>query len=230
MGQWVAIRQEDQNVFSGYLAVPPKGYGPGLLLLQEIWGVNPHIRSLADQYAADGYVVLAPDVFWRQQNRVALEYSQVGTEQAYRHYGALDFAQTAQDLAAAIEHLSAYPIVQGGIGAMGFCLGGRLAFLLGGNPRLSAVVSYYGSGLGNHLDIIPNLKCPLLFHFAGEDHLIPLSEVDALMPKIQASVEASHHIYDGQKHGFNCPERASYSQRSAALAKARTLEFLSRHL
>lgn len=230
MGLWVGISKEDPKVFSGYLAMPPKGFGPGLLLLQEIWGVNEHIRDLAEQYAADGYVVLAPDMFWRQDMRVELPYDEPGTVRAYEHLRALDFAQADSDLKLAIALLAGLPCVAGEIAALGYCLGGRLAFLAASSGKVHAAVSYYGSGLGQHAGQLRSLKCPMLFHFAEQDHLIPLPDAMEWLSLIPRQTPVEHFVYAGRGHGFNCPYRPAYAQADAALAKGRTLQFLARHL
>lgn len=230
MGLWVGIAKDDPKVFSGYLAMPPRGFGPGLLLLQEIWGVNGHIRDLAEQYAADGYVVLAPDMFWRQKARVELPYDEAGTARAYEHLRTLDFAEAQADLDAATAFLAGLPSVDGGIGALGYCLGGRLAFLAASGGKVQAAVSYYGSGLGQHIDQLRALACPMLFHFAEQDHLIPLAEARQWLSSIPQPTPVEHFVYAGRGHGFNCPYRPAYGQRDGALAKGRTLQFLARHL
>ncbi|WP_456021884.1 dienelactone hydrolase family protein [Pseudomonas protegens] len=230
MGQWVTIKQEGSKLFSGYLSLPPKGEGPALMILQEIWGVNAHIRALAEQYAADGFVVLAPDVFWRQKTKLDLDYSVSHTKIAYAHYQALDYALTGSDLSLAVDFLVGSPVVNGKVAVMGFCMGGRLAFSLAGDPRLAAGVSYYGSGIAAHAEQLKKLEFPFLFHFAELDHLIPVEEVGRIMPMVHSAGDAQVYVYSGAQHGFNCPLRASYSRRDALLAKARTLEFLAAHL
>jgi len=230
MGRWVAMLAAQESDFSGYLCVPPSGRGPGLLLIQEIWGVNAHIRAMADAYAAEGFVVLAPDVFWRQQVRIDLAYDDAGINQAYRHYNALDMDQACDDLGRAIEYLKGCEFIEGKLGVLGYCLGGTLAYSLAANEHLSAGVSYYGSGIGGMLNKIPQMAFPFLFHFAADDHLIAMEEITRLQPLISATGDGTFRIYDGQRHGFNCAERASYSMQAALLAKARTLRFFAQHL
>ncbi|POF42434.1 hypothetical protein B0D71_13540 [Pseudomonas laurylsulfativorans] len=230
MGRWVAMSEGGGSDFSGYLCVPPSGRGPGLLLIQEIWGVNAHIRAMADAYAAEGFVVLAPDVFWRQQARIDLTYDDAGIELAYKHYNALDMYQACDDLGRAVEYLKGCEFVEGRLGVLGYCLGGTLAYSLAANEHLSAGVSYYGSGIGGMLNKTPRMAFPFLFHFAGDDHLIAMEEVTRLKPLLSATGDATFRIYEGQRHGFNCVERNSYSMKAALLAKADTLRFLAQHL
>ena len=224
MGQWVSLGGEAGGAFSGYLAEPPAGSGPGLLLIQEIWGVNEHIQSLADQYAADGFVVLAPDVFWRQQPRVDLSYDDLGTTQAYQHYQALDFSFATRDLSQALAFLKGLKSVNERVGALGFCMGGRLAFSLASDPNLDAGVSYYGSGI--EVSQTQAQQAPFLFHFAGNDHLIPVDEALSLTEQICRRGSVEYHFYAGAQHGFNCSLRSAYQPPAALLAKTRTLSFL----
>ncbi|MDR0278760.1 MAG: dienelactone hydrolase family protein [Paucimonas sp.] len=226
MGQWIDIQGAGLEGFSGYLALPQGGSGPGLLLLQEIWGVNGHIRDLAGQFAAEGFVVLAPDVFWRQQRRVDLTYDPAGTAQARAYYQALDIAQARTDLAVAVDVLGDLPQVNGRLGVVGYCMGGKLAYELGEHPRLSAGVSYYPGGIAETVQRIERLACPYLFHFASDDQLIDLAEVRLLQPLMARSGEVSVEIHQGVGHGFACPRRPAWSMAAALSAKASTLWFL----
>jgi len=226
MGQWIEIQGAGLEGFSAYLALPHGGTGPGLLLLQEIWGVNRHIRELAAQFAAEGFVVLAPDVFWRSQRRVDLAYDAAGTAQARALYQALDIAQARADLGAALEALGDLPQVDGRLGVVGYCMGGKLAYELGDHPRLSAGVSYYGSAIAETVQRVSRLACPYLFHFASDDQLIDLAQMRLLQPLMARSGEVSFEIHQGVGHGFACPERPAYAMRAALSAKATTLWFL----
>ncbi|QXI30926.1 dienelactone hydrolase family protein [Pseudomonas vanderleydeniana] len=230
VGEWIDIAGQGPGGYSGYLALPPRGSGPGLLLIQEIWGVNEHIRSLAEQYAADGFVVLAPDVFWRREYRTELAYDPEGTQAAYLHYQAMDALVARQDLELAIKRLQTLSQVAGRIGVVGYCMGGKLAYELASTQGLSAGVSYYGSNIAETLARNPAMAFPYLFHFAEEDHLITAAQVGELMPLIAATGEVSFELYPGVGHGFACPHRPNYSMEAALAAKASTLSFLCRHL
>ena len=116
--KWITISPTDKSTFSGYLALPPAGTGPGLVLIQEIWGVNDHIRAIAEQYALDGFVVLAPDVFWRQQTRTDLNYTETGTADAFELMKSTDFSQATEDVVTAIEHLRGLSQVSGKVGVL----------------------------------------------------------------------------------------------------------------
>ncbi len=216
--------------FAGYLAVPPAGSGPGLVLFQEIFGVNEHIRAVAEQYALDGFVVLAPDVFWRDAPRVELGY--VGDERAraIALMQALKPADALADIAAAVATLRARPETAGRkVGAIGYCMGGRFAYLAAATTALDAAVPFYGGGIHNNLDRAAAIGCPVQFHYAEIDDNIPLEAVDRVR-QAMAGKPAELHVYPGAHHGFNCWARASYDAASAALAHGRATTFLAQHL
>jgi len=227
---WIDIATHDNQSFGGYLALPPTGTGPGLVLIQEIWGVNSHIRAVAEQYALDGYVVLAPDVFWRLEPRVDLEYDATGTEQALGLLHALDFANAGKDVSAAVECLKGRPEVTGKVAALGFCMGGQLAYRAAASGSADAAVCYYGGGIQNNLQLAAQIEQPILFHYAQLDQLIPSDAVAQVKAAFADKPQAEFFDYAGVDHGFNCWGRPMYDQRAAALAHGRSLEFLARHL
>ncbi|MFL1407185.1 dienelactone hydrolase family protein [Marinobacter sp. M1N3S26] len=228
--QWINVTNSDGDTFDAYLALPPTGEGPGLVLIQEIWGVNAHIRTLAEQYALDGFVVLAPDVFWRQERRVDLPYDKQGSEKAFSLVKATDAEKNGADMAATVAHLRNLEQVTGKVGVMGFCFGGQLAYRAAATGKPDAAVSYYGGGTHNHLGLATDVRQPILFHFGAEDPMIPTEAVDSIRQALAHNDQAQFHVYPGADHGFNCWGRPSYHQKAAALAHGRTLEFLATHL
>lgn len=228
--QWIEIRNAAGETFSGYLSLPPSGKGPGLVLVQEIWGVNSHIRAVADQYALDGYVVLAPDMFWRHQPRVDLDYDQAGSAQAFALLQKLDRALAASDLGSAADVLRARPEVCGKVGVLGFCIGGQMAYRLAAAGKVDAAIAYYGGGIQDKLELAKQITCPILFHYAGLDKLIPAEAVAAVKRAFAGRTNALFHDYPDSDHGFNCWGRPAYHQKNAALAHGRSLEFLAAHL
>ena len=216
--------------FDACLALPPAGHGPGLLLLQEIFGVNAHIRAVAEQYALDGFVVLAPDVFWQQQRRLDIGYTPEDIQRGRALAMATDRAAMQRDLADAVAHLRARPEVQSrGLGAIGYCMGGRLAYVAAATAGVDAAVAYYGGGIQDMLDLAPRIQCPMQFHYGALDANIPLSTVDQVRSAM-AGKPAEVWVYEAADHGFNCWARGSYQAASAALAHGRTLQFLSTQL
>ena len=156
--RWIDIQTAQGETFSGYLTLPPTGSGPGIVLVQEIWGVNEHIRAVAEQYALDGYVVLAPDVFWRLSPRVDLAYDDAGTQQAFGYYQRVDTALAAADVAAAVATLRQLPQVTGKVATLGFCLGGQLAYRAAALSQADAAVCYYGGGIHDQLAAMPSVN------------------------------------------------------------------------
>jgi carboxymethylenebutenolidase len=222
---WIEI----EPGFAGYLALPPAGQGPGLVLWQEIFGVNDHIRGVAEQYALDGFVVLAPDAFWRQAPRVELGYEGADRDQAMRLMQGYAGDQALADIASSVRALRARPEVQGKVGSFGYCMGGRLAYLAAATAGIDAAVAFYGGGIHNQLERAGAIHCPIQFHYAGSDDHIPPAAVDSVKAAL-AGKEAEVHVYPGSAHGFNCWARASYHAPSAALAHGRALAFLARAL
>lgn len=228
--EWLEIDSHDGQRFGIYVARPPRasvgGAGPGLLLLQEIFGVNEHIRAVAAQYALHGFTVYAPDIFWRQAPRFDVGYGPEDAAQARALLAQLDMALTLQDLACAASALRKAVGPERKIASLGYCLGGRLAYLTAAQGLVDAAVSYYGGGI--HAVLERPLNVPVLLHFAEQDHLIPPEAVAAVQAALGANPQVQIHTYPGADHGFNCWARAMYQQRTALLAHGRTLEFLAR--
>ncbi len=225
--RWIDIAAQDGGKFKGYLSLPPKGKGPGLVLIQEIFGVNRHIQAVADQYASDGYTVLAPDVFWRMQPMLDLGYGQDDFQKGIDYMQKMDFGAAVKDLAATVTKLRTLPECGGKVASLGFCMGGMLSYLCAANAGVDAAVCYYGGGIHTKLDEAPKVKCPILFHFGGNDSYIPPAAVDAVKKTFSGREGARIDVYANMEHGFNCWERPAYNQQAAALARGRSLSFLA---
>jgi carboxymethylenebutenolidase len=229
--RWIDSKAQDGGTFKGYLSLPHQadkgGKGPGILLIQEIFGVNPHIRGVADQYASDGYTVLAPDLFWRMQAMVELGYGPDDRQTGIGYMQRMDFAAAVADLAATAATLRALPECGGKVASIGYCMGGLLSYLCAANIGVDAAVCYYAGGIQNKLEEAGKIKCPLLFHFGGNDAHIPAAAVDAVKQTFAGREAVRIDVYPGAEHGFNCWDRSSYNQQSAALARGRSLSFLA---
>jgi carboxymethylenebutenolidase len=200
------------------------------VLWQEIFGVNPHIRAVAEQYALDGFVVLAPDTFWRQAPRVELGYEGADREQAFGLMQGYTGASALADISASVAALRARPEVAGAkVGSFGYCMGGRLAYLSAATAGVDAAVAFYGGGIQGQLDRAASITCPVQFHYAEHDDHIPPEAVENVRTAM-AGKAAEVHVYPGAHHGFNCWARGSYHAPSAALAHGRALAFLAQHL
>lgn len=228
--KWIDIRTAAGETFGGYLSLPPTGRGPGIVLIQEIWGVNAHIRAVADQYALDGYVVLAPDVFWRLEPRVDLAYDEAGSAKAFGFLRSVDLKLATSDIGSAVDTLKGLPELNGKVATLGFCIGGQLSYRVAAIGKPDAAIAYYGGGIQDNLDLAGQIRQPILFHYAGLDKLIPQTAVDAVKAKFSEGNNARFFDYPDSDHGFNCWGRPAYNQKNAALARGRTLQFLAENL
>lgn len=226
MGTFVTLSAADGFQFPAYVAQPAGQAKGGLVVLQEIFGVNSHIRAVADGYAAEGYFVVAPSTFHRVQSGVDLGYAEadMGAGMALKTaVEALPAPGVLADIQAAIGHAA-----QGGkVGIVGYCWGGlltwRSACTLHG---LSAAVPYYGGGMTTPAEVARQPRVPVLAHFAEEDKWIPLDSVRAFE---QAHPGVTVHTYAAH-HGFNCDQRGAWNPQAAQLARQRSLAFLAQHL
>jgi carboxymethylenebutenolidase len=217
----IELRASDGFTLAAYKAEPagkPKG---GLVIIQEIFGVNHHIRAVADRFAALGYVTLAPALFDRVQRGVELGYDETAVETGRNLRSRVPLEDTLQDVVAAVAALKG----SGRIGVIGYCWGGSLAFLSATRlDGIAGTVGYYGSMIAAHAGEKP--KVPVLLHFGDGDQGIPMTDVEKVMA---ARPEISVFIYPAG-HGFSCDERASFDKSSHELALRRTLAFLREHV
>lgn len=227
--QWIDVKAADGGTYGAYLSLPPLGKGPGIVLFQEIFGVNRHIRAVADQYALDGFVVLAPDLFWRQAPRVELGYEGADREKALALMKGADPKLLAEDIKTTVAALRARPELAGKLAAVGYCLGGRLAYGAAAMASVDAAVAYYGGGIQDQLERAASIRCAIQFHYGANDHAIPMEAVEKVKAAF-AGKPAEFHVYPDAGHGFNCWDRSAYHAPSAALAHGRTLQFLTKNL
>ncbi len=227
-GTTVKISAADGGIFEGYLAMPEGGSGPGLILAQEIFGINRHMREVADLFAEEGYVVLAPDLFWRLAAGVELGYEGIDLETAFSFHERFGIDQAIHDINDAIRTLRARPECNGKVGVLGFGLGGRLAYLAAARLKIDAAVSYYGMELEQHLEEARAVHCPIVFHFGADDGYTPPGVRVAVRKEFAGREGAEIYIYAGADHGFYNPERGKFNKPAATLAHTRTIGFLQR--
>lgn len=224
MGANVQLKAADGHSFEAYVAKPAGKPIGGIVLIQEIFGVNSHIQQVADMYASEGYMVVAPPTMSRIEANVNLGYTEADMQAGFKLKTAVDQLPNSPvmlDLQAALNLAKE----AGKVAVIGYCWGGLLTWRSAANlSGLSAAVPYYGGGIPNESSLKTN--CPVLAHFADEDSYIPLDSVEAFG---KAHPEVEIHIYQAH-HGFNCDQRGSYNATAAKLAKERTLEFLKKHL
>src|SRR5689334_7705176 len=226
----VTIKSFDGGEFDAYLALPASGYGPGIVVLQEIFGVNDHIRSVADWYAAHGFVAIAPDLFWRMEPGIQLTDKGDDWQKAIGYYQRLDEAKAVEDAAATLDFLKRHAACSGRAGAVGFCLGGNLAYLLSVRFKPDCAVGYYGVSIEKSLNEAGNLTTPLLLHIAGDDKFCPPEAQRQIHDTLDGNPLVTIFDYPNEGHAFGRNGGEHYSAAAAELANLRTLEFFVNHL
>ncbi len=224
MGSYITIAANDgSGEFRAYLAVPKSGKGPGIVLAQEIFGINAYVRDMADYYAEEGYVVLAPDLFWRQQPDVDLGYTPEDWQTAFGLFQGFDQDKGIADIDATLAVLRRRPEFEGKAGVLGFCLGGKLAYLAACRCNIDAAVGYYGVGIQDRLDEAANIRGRLVLHFAEDDKFCPAPARDAIFAALQARPNVELYLYQGVDHAFARPASEHYDKPSALVAHERSV-------
>lgn len=223
MGQFIEITAEDGGRFRGYLALPEKGSGPGIILCQEIFGINKYIRDVADYYAEEGYIVLAPDLFWRMERDVDLSYDPASWQKAFGFFQKFDVMQGVADIRAGVNHLRSMAQCKGKVGALGFCLGGKLAYLSAALAGVDCAVSYYGVGIEERLDLEKKIKCPLVLHIAEKDQYVPPAAQQKIKEAFGNRPDVEVYIYPGMDHAFARPEGDHYDKPATMMAHTRSI-------
>lgn len=228
MGSFVDLTAADGFTFPAYVAEPAGKPRGAIVVVQEIFGVNAHIRAVADGYAADGYLAIAPATFHRVKPGVELGYTPDDMKAGSglkSEVEALPAPGVLQDLQAAVDYGA--KLGTGKVGIVGYCYGGLLTWRAAEQVHgLSAAVPYYGGGVTTPAEIARKPKVPVLAHFGAKDHYITLDTVEAFKA---AHPEVETHVYDAD-HGFNCDHRGSWNEPAAKLARERTLAFFAKHV
>ena len=223
MGQTITLKAKDGFSFSAYRADPagtPKG---AIVVIQEIFGVNHHIKAVADGYAKQGYVAVAPALFDRAEKNVELGYDQAGMTAGRGLIGKIPMEKVGEDTRAAIDYAKQF----GKVGIIGYCLGGSVAFRAATQLNgITAAVGYYGGQIASIADQKP--KVPTMLHFGDQDQSIPPADVDKI--KAARGGDTQIFVYQGAGHGFNCDERPSWNEEAAKTALQRTLDFFKKHV
>lgn len=211
--------------------LPPSGTGPGILLLQEIFGISSYIRSRAADLAAAGYVVHAPELYWRLTDGGLDEDAPDVLERGMALAGRLPWDEAVRDAQAALGALRSAPEVTGPVAIVGFCYGGGLGFAVAAQEAPNALVSYYGSALPTLLDLAPQVRVPSLHHFGTADTYIPLDVVGRVRQAVQqVGPQVELELYEGAGHAFDNPSPMFHHAAASAQAWPRTLRFLAEHL
>ncbi len=222
-GRYITVTAKDGGSFKAYLAAPEKGSGPGIVLLQEIFGINAYIRGVADYYAEEGYVVLAPDLFWRIEPGIELGFGDEDRKKAFAYREKFDVDKAVDDIGATVAALRHLPECKGKIGAIGFCLGGLLAYLSAARLGIDCAVSYYGVGIEKALGEAAKIKCPMVLHIAEKDKWTPPEVVSAIKGAFEGRPEVEIYVYPGVDHAFSRDGGSNFDKPAAMMAHSRSI-------
>ena len=227
----VTIHAADGGGFSAYLATPKSGKGAGILLIQEIFGVNKVMRDLANGFAAQGYAVMCPDLFWRQEPGVNItDQSEAEWKKAFALYQGFNADKGVDDLKATLAALRKHAACTGKVGSVGYCLGGKLAYLMATRSDADANVGYYGVGIQDSLGEAKSIKKPLMLHIAGKDQFVPPEAQTKIKQGLQTNSLVTLYSYPEQDHAFARVGGQHYDKAAADLANKRTADFFKQHL
>ncbi|MCC6597177.1 MAG: dienelactone hydrolase family protein [Alphaproteobacteria bacterium] len=225
---FVTIKAHDGQDFEAYIAFPEKTPAPVVILIQEIFGINHEMREKCDAMAAKGYIALCPDLFWRIEPGIHLtDRIPEQLERAFTLFGQFDQEQGLEDLRATLAHARAMKECAGPVTCIGYCLGGKLAYMMAARTDIDATVSYYGVGLGTMLEEADKITTPLLLHIAGEDEYVPKNEQADIQSTMLEHPTAELYVYPGMSHAFARGEGLHYNEQAAQMANKRTDAFLT---
>lgn len=227
----VTVKAADGGSFSAYVAQPSAKPAAAVVVIQEIFGVNQVMRDLTDAYAAQGYLAICPDLFWRIEPGIDItDKSEAEWQKAFDLFGKFDVDLGIQDLIATLAQVRAMDGCTGKAGTVGYCLGGKLAYLMATRSDADANVSFYGVGLDELVGEADKITSPYLCHVAERDGFVPKEAQDTFIPVLDANAHATVHVYAGQDHAFARVGGDHYDKVSADLANGRTAEFFGKHL
>jgi len=228
----ISIPAGDGGSFSAYVAKPAGGGpAPGLVVIQEIFGVNQVMRDLCDGFAAQGWLAVCPDLFWRQEPGVQItDKTQEEWNRAFALMNGMDQDKAVDDLKATLAWLRQNPDCTGKAGSVGYCLGGRLAFMMAARSDSDANVSYYGVGLDGLTGEAASITKPLLMHIAEKDQFVPAEAREKILAAVKGNPNVTAHVYPGVDHAFARAGGAHFDAEAAELANGRTAAFFKQHL
>ncbi len=230
IGRTITIKGKDGD-FNAYLAQPGTGRGPGIVIIQEIFGVNKVMRNIADAFAARGFFALAPDLFWRLEPDVQLtDKTKADWDRAFSLMNRFDAGKGVEDIQTTIDYLRKVDGCSGKVGAVGYCLGGLLAYLTAARTDSDASVGYYGVNIQQMLGEAANIKKPLMLHIAGRDQFVPPEAQKKIIDGLKGNSRVTIHIYPEMDHAFARQGGEHYDHASAELANGRTSTFFRQHL
>lgn len=229
-GERMTIQTPD-GAFSAYVARPKAEKAPAIVVIQEIFGVNAVMRAIADDLAAQGYLAICPDLFWRIEPNIDItDQSEAEWAKAFELYNAFNVDKGVEDIAATLAAIRADPGCNGKVGSVGFCLGGLLSFLTATRTDVDAAVCFYGVGIENKTDEAKALTKPVMLHVAEEDQFVPKPAQAVLTQGLSGNHMVTIHTYAGRDHAFARKGGAHYDAADAALAEHRTIAFFEANL
>jgi carboxymethylenebutenolidase len=229
-GKEIQIQGPDGS-FMGYLATPPSGKGPGVVVIQEIFGVNQVMRQITDMYARAGYLALCPDLFWRQEPGIQItDKTEQEWQKAFALYNGFDVDKGMADIAATVLALRNLDGCTGKVGSTGYCLGGLLAYLTACRTDAEASVGYYGVGIERRLPEAQNMRGYCMLHIAEADKFVPTEAQEKIKSAFAKNPKLVVHSYPGMDHAFCRYGGEHFDQSNCDLANGRTLEFFKQHL
>lgn len=222
------IPSKDGQSFTAYVAMPAKLPAPTVIVIQEIFGVNAELRKKCDDLAAEGFIAVAPDLFWRMEPNVQLtDQSEAEWAKAFDLYNRFDIDLGVEDLRATHHVFRGHAHSTGVVGCVGYCLGGKLAYLMAARSRVDAAVAYYGVGIEAMLDEAATIKKPLLMHIAEGDQFVPPEAQEKIKEGLKNKAAVTLYSYPGCDHAFARGHGQHYDPAAAKIANERTLEFLT---
>jgi carboxymethylenebutenolidase len=217
--------------FGAYLAIPAKTPAPGLVVAQEIFGVNQVMRDVCDWLASEGYLACCPDIFWRIEPGIQLtDKTEAEWARAFELFGLFDVDKGIEDLKATLAHLRGRAECTGKVGSIGYCLGGKLAFLMATRSDADCNVSYYGVGLDELLGEADNITKPLMLHIASEDQFVPPEAQAAIKARLAGHPQVVIHVHEGRNHAFARPGGEHYHKEAADFANGCSMAHLKEYL
>ena len=213
--------------FGAYLAIPATTPAPGVVVAQEIFGVNQVMREVCDWLAGEGFVACCPDIFWRIEPGIQLtDKTDAEWARAFELFGLFDVDKGVEDLKAALAQLRGHEACSGKVGSIGYCLGGKLAYLMAARSDAECSVGYYGVGLDELLGEAGNITKPLLLHVASNDQFVPAEAQEKIAAGLASQAQVTLHVYEGQDHAFARVGGGHYDEAAADLANGRSIELL----
>lgn len=227
----IEIKAHDGGTFKAYVAYPDVMPAPAVIMIQEIFGINQEMRDKCDEMADQGYIGICPDLFWRIEPGIELVDSvQEQLERAFQLFGEFDQKEGLKDLKSTLSAIKSHEKCNGKVACVGYCLGGKLAYMMAANSDVNASVSYYGVGLETMLDDAYKFKNPVLIHIAGDDDFVPKDAQEEIIETMKDNDYAETYRYAGMDHAFARGNGMHYNKEAADLANSRTAKFLKDNL